>query len=394
MTSGARSDVDPAALMVAVTAAAGGFLIGGLLGLVVVIAALLGMSKSTGPRQAAAAACGFLALAALATILEAPLGGQDLSLGYATSRPVAAAAARLAGLALLVAILASAREERSPFPLGSPASRSRRLDVRARRLIAAASPALPYAAAVTLVAAVRGMTAPGSLSPASASLAQNLQDGLGYAVGTGERLPSAIQPLGPMVAAFAPFSVGAAALVANCVTVLAAMRLGRRLAGRRAAAAVGLLTAPLMVVASPRLDHALAAALVGAGLVLAWPTDLTFRRAAGAGLCLGGAGLARPEAIVVVLLVAPWAAAVLGRRAMRPMLCLVGAVIVVTTPWLVWLHQRSDEWLPGATVRLAAWPAWLLPLVVACVLALALRNVDPDGGPDRSQADVRSGLLR
>jgi hypothetical protein len=380
--------------MVAVTAAAGGFLIGGLLGLVVVIAALLGMSKSTGPRQAAAAACGFLVLAALATILEAPLGGQDLSLGYATSRPVAAAAARLAGLALLVAILASAREERSPFALDSPAPRSPSLEVRARRLIASASPALPYAAAVALAAAVRGLTGPGSLSPASVSPVENLQAGLGYAVGTGERLPSAIQPLGPMVAAFAPFSVGAAALVASCLAVLAAMRLGRRLAGRRAAAAVGLLTAPLMVVASPRLDHALAAALVGAGLVLAWPTDLTFQRAVGAGLCLAGAGLARPEAILVVPLVALWAAAVLGRRAMRSMLFLVGAVIVATTPWLVWLQQRFDEWLPGAAVRLAAWPAWLLPFVVACLLALVLRSVAPDGGSDSSQADVGSRLLR
>lgn len=91
-----------------------GFLIAGWPGAMVAGGGLLVTPRASGSKAPATAAAAFLALAALATVLEAPVGTANVNLAYALARPLADAAGRMAALLTLVAIASAAAGERAP----------------------------------------------------------------------------------------------------------------------------------------------------------------------------------------------------------------------------------------------------------------------------------------
>ena len=101
----------------AVVLAGAGLLLGGVPGLVV---ALLGVTAGArhGGGRVARAAFVLLVLAAVATTVEA--GSVALGVAFVDQRPVAAAAARAAGILALVALVTSARTERAGATTAPP----------------------------------------------------------------------------------------------------------------------------------------------------------------------------------------------------------------------------------------------------------------------------------
>jgi hypothetical protein len=95
--------------------------------------------------------------------------------------------------------------------------------------------------------------------------------------------------------------------------------------------------------------------------VLAWPTELTPRRAAGAGVALGAAALARPEALLVLPVVLLWVSLVRGRALGRELAMLAAVALVAVAPWEVHMYRAFDTWLPttslGATLEGANRPS-------------------------------------
>lgn len=119
----------PASLAIVAGVVAAAFLLHGPVGAVLVVVGLAVTPPAAGARAGAGAAVCLLAVAALATVLEAPLRGSPpdeglfapprLSLDYALERPMAAEAGRLAALALLAAVGTSALAA-APRPAPDP----------------------------------------------------------------------------------------------------------------------------------------------------------------------------------------------------------------------------------------------------------------------------------
>ena len=331
-----------------------GFLLGGVLGALVVGAGVVASPRSGGAKPAAGLALGLLVIAAVATVVEAPLSHPGptedvfapprIGLNYALDRPVASAAARLAAFALLVAIATSVPRAGSSAASDAPAGP--RPGPRSRHFaLGAAVPAVPYVAAMAVAIVARVVTTPPPLPSAWLGLVQNLEGGLGYVVQTegGFRAAAAAPPLGPLVAAFAPVSARVAAVIASALAVAAVMRLTPDRGWRRGATTVGTVTAVLVSLIGHDLAEALALLLLAAGLVWSRPADVTPARASVAGLCLAGAVLARPEAVLAVLGAGLWIGVSLGRRAITPVLALLTAAVVALVPWQLWLQQRFER---------------------------------------------------
>lgn len=330
-----------------------GVLLGGVLGGIVAGAALY-VAWLLSPRWVAAAASAGLAAAAGAT-----------ALGWTAD---AAAAGRLAGIAVLVAVATAAAVERSPVgePVPRPTEHPLRRAGRWAAVITVAAPGLALAVALWL-----GGPGP-PLAERDEAVVASLQagEGLSRTAGAGETGtdPSQSPPLAPIVAAFLPGSPERAVLVAWIATVLVAAALARAIDGFAAAVVAGGAAAVLAAVATPRLPEALAGlGIVGAATLL-HPRERTLGRSTAAGSCLGAAVLARPDAALVVVVAVVVLAATAGIR--HPAAVAAGAAAVVG-PWLVWYARTFDTWwafdpLPGETPGV-----WLAP-VAAVAAAVAL----------------------
>ncbi len=368
----------PPSLAVAVLSVALGFLLGGVLGAVVVGAGVVASPRSGGSKPAAGVAFGLLAIAALATVVEAPLsqpGSPDdalapprIGLNYALDRPIASTAARLAAFALLVAIATSVPGAASPSP-GAPPARPLGAPGRRRLTARTAASAVPYVAAMAMAIVAGVVVAAPPLPSAWLGLVENLKGGLGYVVETesGIRAPAAAPPLAPLVAALGPVSARVTTLIVSALAVVAVMRLALRLGRWRSAAAVGVFTAVAVPILGRGLAEALALALVAAGLIWSWPAGITPGRAVVAGVCLGGAVLARPEAILAVPAVGVWIGVSRDRHAIPPLVLLLAATAVTLVPWQLWLQERFDRWL-SPDLDLTTGVRWSLPLVATFVV--------------------------
>ncbi|MDP8927603.1 MAG: hypothetical protein M3O70_03250 [Actinomycetota bacterium] len=356
------------ALLVAAVAVTGwGFLVGGPLGAIIGVAAVIALPSGTGSLLPGLAGGAALVVAALATVLEAPLGPAFVGMAYAAERPVANAAARLAALAAFIAVAMAAVTERSKVSMTArPAAPQARVDLR--DLPRSGRGLLPYLPALLLTAAEFAVSSGAPIAGAPALLAENLRAGLGYTIGGGElRAPAAVPPLEPVVAAFSPFSPALAALVIACLTVVTLTRLGQRSGGPRAAMIVGVVGALLPAVTGHRIADGLTVLFVSAALLRAWPADVDRSRAGVAGLLLAGAALARADAIIVIPLVAVWLGWSLGRRAAGPLVALVLAAAATLAPWHLWLYERVGTWWPAAAIDLRPWVALTLPFAAVII---------------------------
>ena len=269
-------------------------------------------------------------------------------------------------------------------PVPRPTEQALRRAGRWIAVVTVAAPGLALAVALWL-------GGPGEpLSARDQAVVVSLQagDGLSHA-GVTERVdatPSEAPPLAPIVAAFLPGSPERAVLVAWVVAVLAAAALARALHGFATAVVAGAVTALLAAAATPRLPEALAALGIVGAAVLLLPADRTLGRSAAAGLALGAAVLARPDAALVVL-VALVALAVTSD--LRHPAAVAGGVAVVVGPWLIWYARTFDTWwafdpLPGETPGV-----WLAPVAAAAAAvavtraAARIRERPAPGGNDR-----------
>lgn len=374
-------------LSLAVTTVILAVLLGGVPGALIVLTAAI--ETQGGRRRApAATALGLLALAALATVWGAPLTRGSVNLDYALDRPVAAAAGRLAGVAMLVAVAVAAAAERVPVlatATTAPPSRNVWTGLLKERVrlwnggaalatvASAARAGLPYLIPAAVVVAAVALRGPLPLEPPEARLAHNVEMGQGY-------LAPEVAPLGPLVAVAVPVSAEVALLAVTVLTVVAAVGLARRLGVRsRAATGAGVAAAVVTGAAGQGLTEALATLLVTTGLVWVSPARISNGRAAMAGLCLGGAALARPQALLVVVAATVWLVADLDdwRRVTVPSALMAGSSLVVLWPWLRWLHLSGDlGWSilagdPGGTAR---WAAPVLAVLVVVLVTSALAS--------------------
>lgn len=204
-------------------------------------------------------------------------------------------------------------------------------------------------------------------------------------MGQGYR-PGQVAPLGPVIAVATPVSAEVALLAVTVLIALAAVRLARRFGvGSEVAAGAGVAAAVVTGAAGQGLSGALATLLVTTGLIWVWPARISTGRAAVAGLCFGGAALARPQAFLVVMAAVAWLVAGLGdwRRAVLPSALVVGTSLVALWPWLRWLHLSGDLGWPIPAGDPAGTAGWAVPVLAVLVVlwstrALASRVPPPD----------------
>jgi len=122
-----RDDLDPAPVpgrdrppgpLATAVVVLGGFLIGGPFGLIVAVVAVVVWRRQ--PQWLGALVGGLLVVAALGSVLGAWPAADSLRQGFADDRPWAAAAGLGAGVALLVAVVRAAREDRAVSPALAP----------------------------------------------------------------------------------------------------------------------------------------------------------------------------------------------------------------------------------------------------------------------------------
>ncbi|MEZ5142817.1 MAG: glycosyltransferase family 39 protein [Acidimicrobiales bacterium] len=277
--------------------------------------------------------------AALATVLEAGGPNGDPTLSFATDRPLAAQAGNVAGALLAVAVVMFAVVERpsqaAPRWLPATSARASRRDL-ARRVAAARTWAAPAATIGVVAAVIRVVAAPPALSGAVAELADRVRSGTGYVVTVDGRAVAATDhpPLAPVLAAFWPVGPRLLALLCSLALVVAVAAVAHRFGGRRAA----LLAAAVAAVAPSLWDQQLAVLAAGlavtVAVLLADPERLDLRRAVGAGVLAGLAGLARPEALLAVPVLAGWIALGPRRRdTWRGVAAVVAVAAAVVLPW-------------------------------------------------------------
>ena len=336
-------DLPPGPLTIGLVVA-GGFLIGGPFGLLVAVLALVVWRRH--PDWLGALLVGLLVLAALGSVLGAWPGADSLRQSYADDRSWAATAGLAAGVALLVAVARAARADRAPAAALPPATDTAPLPARL-------APWLPVAGVAALAAVVSLLLAPDAATDGLRTGAEALRAGQGLR--TGAQPPLALVAVAAFPAAGAWLLAGLAAATAGATTAL-----GARLAGRRAGLLAGALTAVLPLVWDQRLPGAAAGLLVVAAVLLAWPDRVTVARAGVAGGLLVLAALARPEAALVVPVLAAWLALwpEAGNRRSRE--SGLAALLVVAVAGLVLaasaVHGATGDWFAG-TAAAPLWPA-------------------------------------
>ncbi len=334
-------DLPPGPVTIALVVV-GGFLIGGPFGLVVAVLALVVWRRH--PDWLGALLVGLLVLAALGSVLGAWPGSDSLRQNYADDRSWAAAAGLGAGVALLVAVARAARADRAPAATVTVAPDAAPLPARL-------APGLPLAGVVLLAAVVSLVLAPDAATDGLRTGAEALRAGQGLR--SGAEAPLALVLVAAFPAAGAWLLAGLAAATAGATAAL-----DTRLAGRRAGLLAGVVAALLPLVWDQRLPGALAGLLVLAAVLLAWPDRVTVARAGVAGALLVGAALARPEAALVVPVLAAWLVLWPGAGPRRARESGLVALLVVALGGLLLatlaVHGATGDWLVGT----AAAPLW------------------------------------
>src|SRR5690606_10808125 len=125
-----------------------------------------------------------------------------------------------------------------------------------------------------------------------------------------------------------------------------------------------------------RLPGALAGLLVGAALLLAWPDRATTARAGVAGGLLALASFSRPEAALVLPVLAVWLAVWPDPSDRRPRRNACAALLFVGGTGLVLggaaVHAETGDWLPAGAASFSGGPRGLAHVVDLAALALAL----------------------
>ncbi len=353
--------VGSAPAVVAVAAVIAAFMIGGVPGAFIVLVAAIDVGAERS-RLPVGVALALLVVAALATVLEAPLLPSIVGLDFALDRPVASTAGLFAGVAALVAVLFAAVEERSPRigngarPLHRPLA-----DVLPAPAPAAALPAAAAAALVAVCSALRpGPALPTTMAMSVANLRAGVVDEL-----------AAVAPLPPLAIVVLPGDASWATVIVRTLAVMAALRLVGRVAGTRVTVAAGLVVAAVISLSDAGMAETLALLWVTVAVLWAWPAEVTPVRAAFAGLFLAAAALSRADAILVLPVVAGCLVVGAGRRR-GSALSLVVATSVVVTLFLLGLHRRLGTWWahPGSDVA-TSW-RWWAPLLAAVLLGALL----------------------
>jgi len=367
-TTGTASAGVPTAVAMSAAMVLTGFVVFGVPGAMVSLAAAATTTqRSDDPGRAlAAAALVLFALAAAYTVVKAG----PVSIRYAEDRSLAGALAAAGAIALGCALVSAMVRERAPArsrgaraPAAAPAPAPGTAHRRPALVTIAAFIAGPLA-----VAAVVGLGANEPVPAACRDLVDNVADGTGYALGSGRgaRPSAACAPAGPFVAAFWPLGAGFALALTAAGTVSVVVALARRGGDWRAGAGGTALVVALAPWWAQDLPSALAAFGLSVAVVMARPRALDARRAAMAGGAVALAALSRPEALVTLPLLALWGLARGGRRsgagAGRAGV-LLGTAALGVLPWAIWARDNVGSWWPGgvggATLR------WAVPAAVA-----------------------------
>lgn len=330
--------------------AAFGYLVAGLLGVGVAMAAQAALrSARARPWHVLAAAACLLALAGVATVVEAPHAEADIGTNFAVARPLASRSGLLAGVLLAATLVEALPAQRAPAPVRSGRRRRRR---RWRRAL----PVVPTLIAVGLGAAMSATLGPEPLSPVAEEIATNVESGAGYGRGASPEPSALTAPLGPIVGGLGP---GAPAVqlavvvgLASGATVGAARRLTPKSPWVQGAAGVIVAVSPWMW--GQQLPTALATLAIAVALGLTSTGRIGNGRAAGAGAMLGLATLAVPWAAASLAVIRPR-----GRRSALVVFLIATAAVVL--PWLLWVNRHFDTWQPttdgGRQIAAASAPA-------------------------------------
>jgi hypothetical protein len=215
------------------------------------------------------------------------------------------------------------------------------------------------------------VVAPPALSSAYDGLVTSLRLGASYSlVGPGGAPTAAIPPFAPGLAAYSPLSGRFLLAVLAAGAVVLVIRVTYRRAGYGAAVAAAVFAAISPAVWGVQLGVALAGLSVLGAVALADPTRLRMRRAIGAGVLCGVAGLARPDALVAVPVLMAWivwndeahrrgtvrvsrSRTAARERAWARAAGLLAAAAVVMAPWLTYVRDTFDTVLPADTWQAA-----------------------------------------
>lgn len=374
------------------------FLLGGVFGVVVAGVALA--RARTDPAAPAFAAAGCVLAAALASLVPWPVAG-SLSLDFAGRRELAGGFGLAAAVLLGVAAAGAAVGERKPrtssrVALGHSAAWASRVPVGDVAVVAGST---------LLAVAVRVIAAPAALPPGYAQVVDSIVSGWGIRYAPSEGASTAFHPpLAAIVAAVAPDASHWVLVVVSALVAGACSLLALRLGGPVAGVIAGGLAALLPSFWGQQLPESLAMLGVLLCLTLARPAAWTASRAGWAGVSAGLAALARPETLLLLLVVAGWV--LLDPATRRGWLAVfVVGFAVVYAPWQLHVVRTFGVAKPslnlGATVAGANTPAakhgdlrgaWDLRGVFDPTLAPPEASSPDEAERDRSL--LRSGLQR
>ena len=303
-------------------------------------------------RPAAMGAFVLLMLAAVATVLEVVPGPADPNLNFGVARPITTLLGTMVGALTATAVALFAVTERSTEP-AQPwfAFQDRRAfwGRLARSLPPLADRWAPVVLASLVAGALAYMLGPPPLSAVYDVLVRSVRAGTQYSLTGASGEPTAvIPPLAPGLAAFGPLSGPVLRCMLAMGAVLVVARTTYRRLGYRAAVGAAFVAAVLPAVWGVQLAVSVAGLAVLGAAGLAQPPRLTLRRAFGAGLCCGIAGLARPDAALLcvpVLIVWILWSGLDGRSVARAATIAVVAAVAMS-PWLTFVRANFQTWLP------------------------------------------------
>lgn len=310
----------------------------------------------------------------LSTLLQSRPDLTPLDIGLATRRQVANEFGAVFGACLAIVVAVGAWASRSPLArhhLGRGPTRRDDFAARALRYRWVGShwaAAAAAAAASLLIGRIAGRL---PLVAGSDALVANLRRGSAYSLSVGYGAPAvSVPPLGPAAVAFSGLPRMTLLVATLAALAIVVCRSAGRLGGRRSATAAAAALALLPASWSSPLSMLLAGLFALLAITLADPSKLQPARGALCGLCVGLAVLARPDAVLVALVIGAWWL----RRRPTTVAVLVAAGSMVTTvaPWCLFVWAWSPgPWLGGSWSAMVGEPSALAPIASWAVGGLA-----------------------